>query len=429
MKTFDLTQTLAQATPGSEVQVVAGEFNGTWVLDRPVRLVGVGPASVLWAGNGPVLRILSPGVQLEGLSIEVTDQQDGIALVIEERAFSKLPTFTRVRVKGSVEGLGLRRHWRVPSVIDIGRVMLGMIIRRTIGLDVSGPVDIRPDLAGLKVLVRDEADGRLTLQLELNSSELSPGTLLDGCLEIEAQGLISQIRLTGHIEPLDNLPRISQGGTATSPLDLLNQVETRPRPIAPAPFETRRQSAQNRPQSPTGHTAESTTEQELPESTDDELSWVESLMQEADAALKQDDTDKAIALLSQGIYLKPNEVKPHAQLALVYSRRGNFDAARGEWERVFALDLKYPHAYRELANCYNQLNLFDQAIHLLEQALRFPENKQGPETLRALGMAYSKAERFDEAIWALDQAQKIKFDPKLAALHKVWEQQLKAKQG
>jgi Tfp pilus assembly protein PilF len=428
MNMFDLGQALARARDGESIQVPAGEYFGTWRIERPVRIIGAGSVSVLWAKRGPVIEILAPNVHLEGLALEVTEDQESVAILLGGEAERRPPSFARLRVQGSVEGKGAARRWRIPPVIEFGQVVRGNVIRRTLGLDVLGALQARPELAGLRVQVQDERSGQAALQLELSSNELTPGTLLDGRLELESGGLISLIRLTGWVVAANQAPR----GTILDPLR--ETVPTRPATPGKAAFDILQQERDASgmpgpppslsPKPPSQPVAPAPPKTETAAPSEQQLSLVETLVEDANQAMQQDNLERAIDLLNQALRLKPEAAPVAAHLASLYAKQGNFDAAAHEWEKVIAKDPNYPNGYRELAVCYNQLGRYAGAIRLMESALRMPQNKQNAEFMRALAMSYSKAGRLDEAIWALDQAQKIQFEPKLAALRKAWEQKL-----
>ena len=195
-----LAHALMQTPPGGEVQVPAGEFEGPFVIDQPLRLVGVGPASVLWTRHGLAMTIRSGGVSLEGLALEVTEDDDGIALQIEGAAQAAPPLFKGVWLLGRAEGLGPGRRWRVPRVIDLGRIQPNAAIQRTVGLEVVGPLAVKTELAGLTVTTQPLDGDRLALRLVLDGTGLSAGCILEGRVDVEAGGLLTAIRLTGMVE-------------------------------------------------------------------------------------------------------------------------------------------------------------------------------------------------------------------------------------
>jgi nitrous oxidase accessory protein len=58
------------APPGATVEVPAGEYRGDLVLDRPLRLVGVGRPRLVGSGHGSVVRVRAAGVTVQGFDID-----------------------------------------------------------------------------------------------------------------------------------------------------------------------------------------------------------------------------------------------------------------------------------------------------------------------------------------------------------------------
>lgn len=64
-----LRDTLAAAAPGTEVRVSAGRLTGPLVVDRPVRLVGLGRPVVDGGGRGTTVRLAAPGIHFSGFVV------------------------------------------------------------------------------------------------------------------------------------------------------------------------------------------------------------------------------------------------------------------------------------------------------------------------------------------------------------------------
>lgn len=58
------------APPGSTVTIPAGTYQGDLVVDRPLRVVGVGRPRLVGSGQGSVVRIRAPDVVVEGLDVD-----------------------------------------------------------------------------------------------------------------------------------------------------------------------------------------------------------------------------------------------------------------------------------------------------------------------------------------------------------------------
>jgi len=58
------------AAPGSTVTIPAGTYQGDLIIDRPLKLVGVGRPRLVGAGQGSVVRIRAPDVTVEGVNVD-----------------------------------------------------------------------------------------------------------------------------------------------------------------------------------------------------------------------------------------------------------------------------------------------------------------------------------------------------------------------
>jgi len=58
------------AAPGSTLDVPPGEYRGDLVIDRPIRLRGLGRPRLVGSGNGSVVRVRAPNVTVEGFAID-----------------------------------------------------------------------------------------------------------------------------------------------------------------------------------------------------------------------------------------------------------------------------------------------------------------------------------------------------------------------
>lgn len=109
---LDLQQALLDAPLGSEVRLPAGEFEGPFVIERSLTIIGQGPATTLWAKSGPVVQITFPGVTLRRLAIEVTGDSEDVALLATDGA---APELDEVRVRGRIEGdTRIPGKWNLP---------------------------------------------------------------------------------------------------------------------------------------------------------------------------------------------------------------------------------------------------------------------------------------------------------------------------
>lgn len=64
-----ITQTLAQAADGDVLRLAPGTYAETLVLDRPVKIDGMGHATLDGGGQGSVITVTGPGITVQGLTV------------------------------------------------------------------------------------------------------------------------------------------------------------------------------------------------------------------------------------------------------------------------------------------------------------------------------------------------------------------------
>ena len=419
MNDEDLRAALARAPEGSEIRVDSGEFRGPWVVERRLRLVGTGGATVLWAPRGPALLVRAAGVHLQALVLEVTQEDDGVALAVA--ADVPAPMLSGVRVLGRVEGMGPERQWRLPKSVDFGLLRPGSPVRRAVGLQLPGDIVTRSEIDGLDVHTEPAAFGGVVLQMQLDAARLRPGTIVDGRLEIEAGGLLMWMRLTAQVAEALPPPRHAGAGAGGSPITqdfeaawqrhaaAAPAAPPAPPPAPPPP----RPPAPVRAPTPAparGNTPAPAQPAPLP------------LLDQARTAMEAGDVEQAAALLDQALRRAPRHAPAHAMRAAVGERQGAYADAAAAWRQVIALDPAHAGAHRRLALCLSQLGHFDDAVQLLEGVRREAGNDADADFLKLLAQAYYNARRPADALRTLHAAEVAlgRSDPRMNLLRASW---------
>jgi len=109
------------------------------------------------------------------------------------------------------------------------------------------------------------------------------------------------------------------------------------------------------------------------------------------------DLEQAFTLAQQAVALDDSLPVAHEVLSIVYLAKRQYEQARVEAERVITLAPNSPRGYRTVGAILNHIGQAEQAIGVLEQALRldprYPLPYQGP-----LGWAYLSTRQYDKAI-------------------------------
>lgn len=190
-----LQKAIADAAPGSTLELQRGEFEGPIFIDKPLHVNGNG--AVIWAQNGPVVRVLVAGVSLHNLEIEVTAPENfddaDIALWIEASIQTQLQN---VRARGEIRGVaGAEGDWGLPPFLNLGNFAARQPNGFRFELEVPHPCEIKSTVAGLTVSPPRLKSGRHTI--ELRASGISADTFLAGQLEISTRGIGRTIPLSG----------------------------------------------------------------------------------------------------------------------------------------------------------------------------------------------------------------------------------------
>ena len=407
MNPADLATQLAKAAPGTEIRVGAGEFEGPWSIDTSVRLVGVGPATVLWAKRGPVLIIRAPGVCLEDLSVEVAENPDEVAIELADAALTQPSTFKGVRVIGAIAGLDSNRPWRPPAVVDLGGVPENATYRKVCRFQAPKPISVRADLTGLQAKAQFTGQGQCVVQLDFSAQGLLAGSQLEGQIELALSGLSCPARVIGRIEP--------RGSRAPASDPPLGREVAPPAPLTPRSQQVMSPSPPHSPMQPPPPE---------PDPPGNEVAWATFLQNEARRSAENGDSERAIDLLVQVLKLEPDAPDVHADLGHLYAKRGYVEGSAAEWEKVFEMNRSFPNAQVEIARCYNQLCRYQETVALMERAAVKPLGSRPVDIYAALAMAYYHLSRLDEALWSLSKVIELNpNDAKTKALHLVWSRQ------
>ncbi len=190
-----LQKAIDAAPAGGTLQLARGEWQGPILIDKPLILEGNG--AVIWAQNGPVVRVSSAGVTLRHLEIEATapdaGPHSGVALWVDEGVGTLLQ---QVRARGEIVGVaGMRGNWKLPPVLDLGEFAARETNSFGFEIEVPQPCDLKIDIAGLSVVPPRVEAGRV--QLEVRAGGIGNDTFLTGHLELSSGGIGRTVPLHG----------------------------------------------------------------------------------------------------------------------------------------------------------------------------------------------------------------------------------------
>ena len=184
------------APSGSTLQLSRGEFQGPILITRPLILEGQG--AVIWAQNGPVVRVSSAGVTLRDLEIEATAPDSGegfdVALWIEDDTNAILQ---KVRVRGEIRGVSqVQGQWKLPPLLNLGEFAAREANEFEFEIEVPHACDLKSSIAGVSIVPPRVEAGRSRVELRLNG--IGNDTFLAGHVELSSGGIGRTIPLHGH---------------------------------------------------------------------------------------------------------------------------------------------------------------------------------------------------------------------------------------
>jgi hypothetical protein len=194
------------APAGVEIVVPPGEFEGPFVLDRPMRLVGRGgrpEATTLWTRRGPAVVVRSVGVSLSNLNVELTLPEARQSDAILWYAAGCQPDTQGAQIQGRVEQMGTSQSgagWKLPDLIDLGDLRAKCPVTLPMVIQVPGPARLRGELSNLHIQpTRLPAGGEYLIQVGIPGDKLFKDTMLAGQLVVESGGDTRAIWVIGRV--------------------------------------------------------------------------------------------------------------------------------------------------------------------------------------------------------------------------------------
>ncbi|MCH5207259.1 MAG: TerD family protein [Oscillospiraceae bacterium] len=114
----NLNLIIDRARPNTEITLPAGEFEGPFVISKPLKIIGA--TTTIWAKKSPALEIRSAGVKLVNIRAELTESSPEDAVIRTE-----FPCDVKnVEILGAVSGFGKEDgFFDVPRTIQLGEFL------------------------------------------------------------------------------------------------------------------------------------------------------------------------------------------------------------------------------------------------------------------------------------------------------------------
>lgn len=191
---------------GVTLKLPPQEYPGPIEIKHPMTLDGQG--ATVWARHGAVINVLSDGVVLRNLKIEVTGG-DTSTRIEGECALSVEPNRTiqleNVEVRGSVLGLcDEEGAWLYPSSLHLGSLEFGS--EHDLILRIYVPVDCRFSSSVSGLMVQPTKLSKGPNEVHLHVERLPQDTLLNGSFLLTTTRLVRRISVHAHIAQAQPAP-------------------------------------------------------------------------------------------------------------------------------------------------------------------------------------------------------------------------------
>lgn len=171
----NLADFLERAKDNDTLALEAGDYKGPFLLNRPLTLIGEGINSVIFTSSEPAVKVTSPGVRLEYLSLERTNGGEGGAVVLESSPGCE-PVLSDVYLLGSAPGAKISDAcWEIPAMYDCGQILAGFSHTSELTVKVAEESWITTTLPSLVVSPSYVAPGQTTLKITINGSAALAG--------------------------------------------------------------------------------------------------------------------------------------------------------------------------------------------------------------------------------------------------------------
>jgi stress response protein SCP2 len=165
--------------PGDSLNLTPGEYKGPLKITKPCIIQGKN--CVIWGQNGPIVEILSKGVTLKDIQLEITSNEnelDSIALLVHR---GMNPVIENVGIVGKVVGIQKEEDtWDFPKTFNLGSLTPNCKYEKE--LRIISPIEckIKSDISS--ITIKTEKINRGFNDILLLIEPLPPNTIISGKL-------------------------------------------------------------------------------------------------------------------------------------------------------------------------------------------------------------------------------------------------------
>ncbi len=202
----NLKRIVREAPTDAEIRIPPGEYEGPFVIDRPLRLIGNGDSSqavTFWTRRGPAIIVRCSGVTFTSLSIEVTlpEARQTDATIWYQSGCR--PDTQGAQIQGRIEEMGKSQKgngWNLPNIIDLGNLRAKYPVSLPMVIQVPEAAQLRSDLKELIVQPAIlPSGGEYPIYVSISRNQLEKDTLLAGQLVVECGGDTRSVWIIGQV--------------------------------------------------------------------------------------------------------------------------------------------------------------------------------------------------------------------------------------
>lgn len=181
--------------PGGSLNLTQGEYQGPLRVTKPCKIEGKN--CVIWAQSGPIVEILSKGVTLKDIQLEITGNEnelDSIALLVHKEMN---PFIDNVSIVGKVVGIPKEEEtWDFPKTFNLGSLSPNCKYEKEIRIISPIPCNIKSDISSIAINTGKIERGFNDIILKIDP--LPPNTIITGKIVLISQ-FIRKINIYGTV--------------------------------------------------------------------------------------------------------------------------------------------------------------------------------------------------------------------------------------
>jgi len=205
----NLAALLQTAQDGYTINLAPGVYKGPFTIDRKITVSGSGITTEIFTVDEPCLVVKVSGVRLENLAIARSLGGEVISVSPDNS-----PILTGVKLTGVATNVQWEKTtWNIPQSLDLGEITTNLLTKFSWEIEIGAACKVISNVRWLQLKSPILSPGKQTLEGQLNTTNILPGTLLSGAIFFMAAETRYQLNITAKITPVQpklNLKEITK---------------------------------------------------------------------------------------------------------------------------------------------------------------------------------------------------------------------------